>query len=86
MMISILNQKGGVGKTTLAVHLATALAMKDKRVMLIDADPQASALLKLRKGRANSITFPVLEAICDLWECQPGDLIIKVPDPKKGKR
>ena len=45
-----------------------------------------TALLKLRKGRANSITFPVLEAICDLLDCQPGDLLVKVPDQKKSKR
>lgn len=44
MIISLLNQKGGVGKTTLAVHLADALSRRGKRLMLIDADPQGSAL------------------------------------------
>lgn len=44
MIISILNQKGGVGKTTLAVHIATALALRTYRVLLVDADPQGSAL------------------------------------------
>jgi len=44
MIVAILNQKGGAGKTTLAVHLATALALTGQRVLLVDADPQHSAL------------------------------------------
>jgi chromosome partitioning protein len=43
MIISIQNQKGGVGKTTLAVHLSHALALRKSKVLLLDADPQGSA-------------------------------------------
>lgn len=43
MIISVQNQKGGVGKTTLAIHISHALVLKGFKVLLVDADPQGSA-------------------------------------------
>ncbi len=58
MNIGFLNQKGGVGKTTLAVHVADALARQSRSVLLVDADPQGSSL-DWAASRQGEPLFPV---------------------------
>ncbi len=50
-IITLLNEKGGVGKTTLATHIAAGLAIRGARVVLVDADPQGHATVSLGESK-----------------------------------
>ena len=58
-VISFMNQKGGVGKTTLAIHVADAFTRRNQKVLLVDADPQGSAL-DWAAARQGEPRFPVI--------------------------
>ncbi|RIK70704.1 MAG: chromosome partitioning protein ParA, partial [Planctomycetota bacterium] len=77
--IAVINQKGGVGKTTTAVNLSAALAASGKRVGLIDLDPQAHATLHLGLGGRHDApnTYNLLSGearLADIWQAVEGNL------------
>lgn len=68
-IISLANQKGGVGKTTTAINLSAALAYEGKRVLLVDADPQANA--------SSGLGIDIRELEATIYEC-----LVNSIDPK----
>lgn len=68
-IIGVANQKGGVGKTTTAVNLAASLGVLEKKVLLIDADPQANATSGLGIEEVHYSTYNLLEHSAKVQDC-----------------
>lgn len=77
-IISIANQKGGVGKTTTAISLAGALGVLERRVLLVDADPQANATSGVGIDPRN-VKTSIYECIVN--DINPKDIILETNTP-----
>ena len=79
-VIAIANQKGGVGKTTTAINLAASLAVLEKKVLIIDADPQANTTSGLNFSPDNDEKRTIYEVIIGKLDIRDALIQTEIPD------
>ena len=79
-VIAIANQKGGVGKTTTAINLAASLAVLEKKVLIIDADPQANTTSGLNFSPDNDEKGTIYEVIIGKLDIRDALIQTEIPD------
>ena len=79
-VIAIANQKGGVGKTTTAINLAASLAVLEKKILIIDADPQANTTSGLNFSPDNDEKRTIYEVMIGTIDIQDALIQTEIPD------
>ena len=76
-IVAVTNQKGGVGKTTTAINVATSIALEGQRVLLVDVDPQGNLTSGVGAKGQRAAGGTVYEHQCDLLDSDAPEVIVR---------